>query len=144
MFFTAKKDLTYSILIWGTISFLFILSIVSLLNFDVDTLATLISLVIMAIVKGFLILGWVRTGYEIEDKTLRIQGALFSQRINIQDIKRVNNEKSIIASAALSVDRLIIHYDKYKEIHIAPKNEARCIEELLIKNSDIQVDQKFK
>src|SRR5690554_5102023 len=99
LFFTAKKDLTYSLLIWGTILFLFILSIVIFLNNGIDTLATLSSVGVMAIVIGFLILGWFQTGYEIEDKNLRIHGALFSQRINIQDIKKINKEKSIIASA---------------------------------------------
>lgn len=84
---------------------------------------------------------WFGTGYRVENNTLKIQGGPFKQTVNIQEIKKITKEKSIVTSAALAIDRLLIHYDNYKYASISPKEEYEFIKLLLNKNPQIQIDK---
>ncbi len=45
-----------------------------------------------------------------------------------------------MTSAALSIDRMLIHYGSYKYASISPKKELEFIKILLSKNPQIEID----
>jgi len=83
---------------------------------------------------------WFGTGYRVENNKLKIQGGPFKQTVDIQEIKKITKEKSVMTSAALAIDRVLIHYGHYKYASISPKKEYEFIKLLLSKNPNIQID----
>jgi len=65
----------------------------------------------------------------------------FTSEVNIHDIKRISKRKSLLATPALAVDRLVLHYGTYNEIQISPKDESKFINLLLTKNPQIKIDE---
>jgi len=138
VYFASKRDSFYSIAIWSTIVILFI-SII--LNFSV-TLVNLLWGLLSFLAVGFLIWIWFSTGYRIENETIRINNGPFKRQINIKDINRISKRRSLLATPSLSIDRLVLHYGKYGEMLLSPKDESEFIELLLTKNPQIKVNVK--
>lgn len=138
MYFKSKKDVFYSILIWGAIALCFftmvlpIFSTLSITNFIVLTLGL--------IIIGWLIWVWFSIGYRVENNTLIIEGGLSKQTVDIQEIKKITKEKSIVTAAAIAIDRLLLHCGNYKYVSISPKKEYEFIKLLRSKNPQIQID----
>jgi hypothetical protein len=139
IFFSSKKDILYSLAVWGTavIVLLFVI-----LDFSL-TIFGLFWVFIGLLSIGFLMWIWFGTGYQIENDTIKIQNGPFKYKINIVEINRISKRKSVLATPALSVDRLALHYGKYGEMLISPKNEMEFTEILLTKNPQIKVDEKI-
>ena len=66
--------------------------------------------------------------YLLPDGLLIICG-LFKTKINYEDIKKIEKSRCILASAALSIDRIKITY-KMDEVLISPVNRDEFIENL--------------
>ena len=143
MFFISKKDTFYSVAIWGTV----ILGLAALVDasFSLSFLSVSywIVLILVLIVIVWLIWIWFSTGYLVENNSLIIGAGPLKQTIDIQEIKKITREKSILTSGALSIDRLQIQYGKYKYIGISPKKEDEFIELLRSKNPQIQIDDSI-
>lgn len=103
----------------------------------------IISDVLTISIMIFILFGWFRTGYQIDNETIKIQNGLFHIKVNIQDIRKITKEKSILAGASLAIDRLVLHFDNYKQHQISPEKEAEFIELLLNKNPNIELDDKL-
>lgn len=138
MYFISKQDAFYSVAIWGAIAVAFLTMIFPvLLTFNISSFVLLV-LGLMIIV--WLIWIWFSTGYFVENNTLIIQGGPIKQTVDIQEIKKITKEKSILSAAALSIDRLQMQYGNYKYALVSPKQEYEFIKLLLSKNPQIQID----
>ncbi|WP_139343293.1 PH domain-containing protein [Virgibacillus siamensis] len=138
IFFTSKKDATYSLIFWGTVVFVFF-SI--LLSFSLTVPGIIIGIIgLMAI--GFMLWIWFGTGYRIENHVIKIKNGPFRSEIAIQDINSIGKTKSLMATPALSVERLTLRYGKYSEMLLSPKNEKEFVELLLAKNPQIKLIEK--
>jgi len=138
MFFISKRDVFYTFLIWGGIVVGFLTVILP--SFSTLSILNVIVLVLGLIIIGWLIWIWFSTGYFIEKNTLKMQGGPFKQTINIQKIKKITKEKSIVTAPALAINRLLIQYGNYKYVSISPKQEYEFIKLLMSKNPQIQID----
>lgn len=139
IFFASKRDSFYSIAVWGTIVILF-LSII--LNFSL-ALFNLFWGLIGLVAIGFLVWIWFGTSYRIESETIKIKNGPFKWMVKIQDINSISKRRSLLATPSLSVDRLVLHYDKYGEMLLSPKDESEFIELLLTKNTQIKLSEKI-
>lgn len=138
IFYTSKKDVLYFLAVWGTVVIV-LLSIIFSFSLTVFSLfwgfIGLISIV-------FLLWIWFGTGYRIEDEKIQIKNGPFKWRVKIQDINSISKRKSLLATPALSVERLVLQYGKYNEMLLSPKNEKEFVELLLAKNPQIKLVEK--
>lgn len=141
IFFISKKDAYYSCVIWGAVA----VGLASIVESSLSTLnvPSLIILILVPILIVWLIWIWFTTGYRVENNTLIIEAGPFKQTIDIQEVRKIMRERSILSSGALSVDRLQIQYGKYKYFGISPKKECEFIKLLLSKNPEIQIDDSI-
>lgn len=139
MFFSTKKDMLYFILMWGIFALLFVITIQNLITDGIHIIRDVLMIGIMV----FIMFGWFRTGYQIENETIKIQSGLFHTKVNIHGIRKVTKEKSVLAGASLAIDRLVLHFDNYKQLQISPKKEAEFIKLLQSKNPNIELDEKL-
>lgn len=137
IFFISKKDTFYSVLIWGGVVLVFLpISFHSVFNMSI---ANFILLVFGLMITGWIIWIWFSTGYRIKNHTLKIEGGPLTQTVDIMEIKKITKEKSLVTAAALSIDRVLIHYGNNKFASISPKEEREFIKLLLSKNPHIQI-----
>ncbi len=140
IFFISKKDTFYSFAIWGAIILGLTVIVDSSFSSSFLSVSYWIALILVPILIVWLIWIWFSAGYRVKNNTLRIEAGLLKQTIDIQEIRKITREKSILTSGALSIDRLQIQYGKYKYVGISPKKEYEFIKLLLSKNPQIQID----
>lgn len=139
IYFTSKKDMIYFLAVWGTALLMF-LSVIFNLSFTVlDLLWGLIG----SLSIGFMAWIWFKTGYRIDAKTIHIQNGPFKTTVSISDMKRMSTRKSLLATPALAMDRLVLHYGTYGEIQVSPKDAHGFITLLLAQNPQIQLTEEL-
>ena len=92
---------------------------------------------------GLMLWIWFGTGYEIKNGNLYYRSGPFTGNIDISGIKEIRKGQSwrlIGIKPALSTDGIIIRYNKFDEIFLAPDNKKEFIEELLRNNPDIMLN----
>lgn len=83
--------------------------------------------------------------YVIDDEYLLIRTKFFpSQKVALQDIRKIEESNSILAAPAFSFDRLEILYNKYDSILVSPENKEQFIADLLNVNPEIEIKYKKK
>ena len=83
--------------------------------------------------------------YVIDDEYLLIRTKFFpSQKVTLQDIRKIEESNSILAAPAFSFDRLEIIYNKYDSILVSPENKEQFIADLLNVNPEIEIKYKKK
>lgn len=83
--------------------------------------------------------------YVIDDEYLLIQTKFFpSQKVALQNIRKIEESNSILAAPAFSFDRLEIIYNKYDSILVSPENKEQFIADLLNVNPEIEIKYKKK
>ena len=83
--------------------------------------------------------------YVIDDEYLLIRTKFFpSQKVALQNIRKIEESNSILAAPAFSFDRLEIFYTKYDSILVSPENKEQFIADLLNVNPEIEVKYKKK
>ena len=83
--------------------------------------------------------------YVIDDEYLSIRTKFFpSQKVALQDIRKIEESNSILAAPAFSFDRLEILYNKYDSILVSPENKEQFIADLLNVNPEIEIKYKKK
>ena len=91
----------------------------------------------------FLWYTFINTFYTIRDKHLIVKCGFFvNEAIKIETIKKVTETRNLISSAAASLDRLEILYNKYNSILISPKEKMEFIQHLQKLNPGIEI--KFR
>lgn len=96
---------------------------------------------ILLATNAFVVHLFLNTYYVIDGEELRIKaGFLYTVKINIHDIKRIEKSNSLLSSPALSIsDRIEIFYGKFDSVLISPKDRKGFVEELLRVNGGIEV-----
>lgn len=91
-------------------------------------------------VVGFILILSKTTQYIINENQLVVKSTwIVNERIDISKITKVEKSNSILSSPALSLDRLLVRYNKYDEILISPKEKIEFIDELLKINPNIEI-----
>jgi hypothetical protein len=83
------------------------------------------------------------TFYKIENNELIYRSGFLRGKIKIPTIKEIIIGKTIYSGIkpALAKNGLIIKFNKYEEIYIAPINNNELISDLLKKNSEIKITE---
>jgi hypothetical protein len=80
------------------------------------------------------------TQYIINENQLLVKSTwIVNERIDISKITKIEKSNSILSSPALSLDRLLVRYNKYDEVLISPKEKKEFIDELLKINPNIEI-----
>lgn len=104
--------------------------------FTANYLMGAITLIILFIVGLML----QKTEYFISETELKIQsGFLVNEKIAISNIRKIEKTKSILSAPALSMDRIMVRYNKFDEIVISPKEKQEFITHLLSINPNIEI-----
>ncbi len=142
MYFSSKKDIGFTIAIWGSL-----IIITSLYLFGGEPIgnqlisANSVAGYIMGVLMVALLLWmWFRNGYQVKGDVLSVRIGPYNKSIKINDIKKISRTDNLSSKFSFTVEKLTLHYGRYSEIRIAPKNEDVFINSLLDKNSDIQLE----
>ena len=91
-------------------------------------------------VVGFILILSMTTQYIINENQLIVKSTwIVNERIDISKITKIEKSNSILSSPALSLDRLLVRYNKYDEVLISPKEKKEFIDELLKINPAIEI-----
>ena len=91
-------------------------------------------------VVGFILILSKTTQYNINENQLVVKSTwIVNERIDISKITKIEKSNSILSSPALSLDRLLVRYNKYDEVLISPKEKQEFIDELLKINPAIEI-----
>ncbi|MGG1220498.1 PH domain-containing protein [Priestia endophytica] len=135
MYFPSKKDIWVIIVNWIVIFACFTPLI---MKRDYEALFFTLPLPI------FLLLGFFKTGYKVDEKTLIIHNGLLTKKVSIKDIEKIKRTKNPLASPALSLDRIEITSHSHNGILlVSPKNKRKFISLLKEANPDIKVDKNL-
>lgn len=96
----------------------------------------------------FLFILWVYldTYYIIDDQYFIYRSAFLKGKVDIQSIKEIQTGKTLWSGVkpALAPKGLIIKYNRYDEIYVAPENNEELIEDFLKLNRKIKVQDVCK
>jgi hypothetical protein len=91
-------------------------------------------------VVGFILILSKTTQYIINENQLIVKSSwIVNERIDISKITKIEKSNSILSSPALSLDRLLVRYNKYDEVLISPRDKTEFIDELLKINPAIEI-----
>lgn len=130
MKFKSKKDLWLGLVLWISMIGGLIATIIDGSGIAIFIMA--LSFILVAVI-------WFGMGYYIENDILEIKVGPFSSKINIEEIKSIEDSRNPLSSPALSLDRIKIVYGYSRVALISPKEKDLFIEELLKINSDINI-----
>lgn len=134
LYFPSKKDTWIAILIWG---------LTLLLGREIFVSKSVVLYIIGILTIILFLWLWFGTGYRIEAGLLKIKSGPLRSIVKINDIKRVNASKTLLAGPALSMDRIEILYNKYDVAIVSPKDRTAFVRALLTENKAIEVDDKL-
>ena len=129
--FKSKKDTWFALLIWGVTILMGWLMVV-----DNSVMIYIVGILTISLLLWL----WFGTSYRFEDELLKIKSGPFRTTVNIEDIKRLNATKTLLAGPALSIDRIEILHRKYDIAIVSPKDRTEFVRTLLAKNKCIEVD----
>ncbi|HIP37578.1 MAG TPA: hypothetical protein EYG85_12075 [Crocinitomix sp.] len=138
MTFEAKKDRFFTILFY---TLFLILGIAILEIFQSNSPAKWFLLMFVLLVLLFIIWSWYSTFYTINGIVLEISSGPLNKRIPIRNICKIEVGKTMWAGykLGLSLNGIIIHYNKYDEIYISPQDVNKFIAEVKKVNKDLVV-----
>ncbi|TGD57433.1 PH domain-containing protein [Flavobacterium humi] len=79
------------------------------------------------------------TKYSVDGATLTVKTMAGNRKIDIRSIRKIEKTNSIVSTRALSLNRIWIHYNKYDEIVVSPKERQDFIDRLLAINPTIEI-----
>lgn len=102
-------------------------------------------LVINFTVIVFLWYTFTNTYYSINNGHLTVKcGFLVNETINIDSIKSLRETRNPLSSAAVSLDRLEVAYNKYDIVLISPKEKFEFIRHIQTINPDVEIKYRNK
>ena len=86
---------------------------------------------------------YIDTYYEIKDNYLIYRSAFLRGKIDIHKIREIQKNKTLWSGVkpALSKNGLIIKFNKYDEVYIAPTDNEEMVDDLISINPKIQVSK---
>jgi len=122
----------------------YVVIVVGIFFLDKETFFENRYLFVLIIVPSALIL-WplLHTYYQIKDGKLIYRSGFIHGEIDINNIKEIIKGKTMWVGLkpALATGGLIIKYNRFDDIYLAPKNNEELIEDLLKLNRDIVVSE---
>jgi membrane protein YdbS with pleckstrin-like domain len=88
-----------------------------------DRAATLLAVVIVAVVLAIFLWLYLTTRYTLTDEYLLVKSGPFSWSIPLRDIYEIEPTRNPMSSPALSLDRLLIRYGGGAELMISPADK---------------------
>ncbi len=118
-----------------------ILPIILFILEDNDILEKFYNYIPILIPLGLIIWIYIDTSYKIENNQLIYRSGYLRGAININEITEILKDKTMWfgVKPALSGNGLVIKYNKYDDIYIAPKDNEEMITDLLNINSNIKI-----
>ena len=104
-----------------------------------DTIVVVpILVVILSLINIFLILPiWINTSYIFEENELLVKcGFGKGTRVAYNSIKKIKETRSLLASPALSRDRIEIFYGAIDMVIVSPKEKVEFLEQLEIRRTN--------
>src|SRR5690606_35109603 len=138
MKFHAKKDMTFRILIWGSV-FLFLGLSVGLfipIYHEAGLIASITFSFIFGSLAIVIIWLWYRTFYVVTNEHLIIHIGPFKRRVELNTITRIEKNYDPLASIALSKERYILYYNANDYTIISPENIEKFVEAVNEKRID--------
>lgn len=135
--FAPEKSPVYALIIFSIVSVVLTLQLRTLI-YEPET--GIVLPVLLTLPVGFLLWMWFGTYYEVSDKKLIYHQGPFKGSIetsSIREIRKANGFRFIGMRPALSPNGIVICYNKFDEIYLAPDNKRRFIDELLRYNPGI-------
>lgn len=142
MYFPAKKEIWFSLIIWGVILFMILIYIFGgePVGQQFITYKSILGYIIGALILILLLWVWFGTCYQIKGNLLLVKMGPFKSKIYIKEIRKIRSIKNPNKSSNLSAHKLEILIGKYDVIKISPNNRSKLIQSLLGINPDIQID----
>lgn len=143
MKFNSKKDILFSIIILGVNAFLIGITIVGIINGEMEKDEYWALILILAIV-GLLFWLYFGTNYELsKENGLIYRSGPFNGKIKIDRITEIIKGKTLWVGFRPATSRkgLIIKYDKYNELYISPKTNELFINKILELNNTIKISE---
>lgn len=142
MKFRSKKDLLFTIIIFGLNIFFITMIVFGLFNAEMGNYEywTIIPLLGVVILLFWMYFG---TKYSLTNNLLTYQCGPIKGKINIDRITEIEKGKTLWVGLKPATSRkgLIIKYDKYNEIYISPKTNDAFISKILEIKSDIIISE---
>tara|TARA_R110002051_G_scaffold64139_1_gene116743 strand:+ start:24800 stop:25240 length:441 start_codon:yes stop_codon:yes gene_type:complete len=141
MKFDSKKDILFSIIILGINASLIGITVVGILNGEMENDEYWVLILIMAVV-GLLFWLYFGTNYELSKVNgLIYRSGPFNGKISVDRITEIIKGKTLWVGFRPATSRkgLIVKYDKYNEIYISPKTNETFVNKILELNSGIKV-----
>ena len=139
-FFSSKNTLTIAIL-WGLVLILLAILYITIQSGERNVLSILVVILTICLVIWILF----DTRYVINSHFLLYRQGPFRGRINIMNIKSIENFSGMIPPVtmkpALGNDGFIINYDQYDSVFMTPQEKSIFIAELIKINSNIDISK---
>lgn len=140
--FQSSKNYIMVSLLWLIIIFLLVIPFIPENN-EVDENSAFVGMLVLYSITGMLIWILLDTNYHIKENKLFYCSGPIRGSIKVADIRKVERwNKWYVMSflkPALGKDGLIIHYNKFDDIYISPKNKEQFIAALRDINPNIEV-----
>ena len=117
---------------YGVVALVLVIAGAALISALESTNITELLIVGFSLVPVLALFAWIllTTDYTVTEDELRIRCGPRRIRIRRRDIHSINSSRNPIASPALSMDRLEIHYGENKHVLVSPKNRNAFCEAL--------------
>lgn len=80
------------------------------------------------------------TRYLIEGDKLIVKSAwIVYEKIDIGAIRRIERSGSVLSAPALSLDRIVVKYNKFDEVYLSPKDKQAFARDLQSVNPAIEI-----
>tara|TARA_R110002020_G_C15660356_1_gene716667 strand:- start:29 stop:475 length:447 start_codon:yes stop_codon:yes gene_type:complete len=140
MKFESRKDLTFSLVIFGLIALLIGIAVVGLVTGEMEqheywTLIPIIGFV------GLFFWFYFGTNYELTEREFIYRCGPFNGKVNVDRITEIGKGHTpwIGLKYATARKGLNVKFDKYNEIYISPKTEDTFIKKILELNNGIKI-----
>jgi hypothetical protein len=137
MKFEPEKGAVIALVIFSTVSVLLTLQLSTLIY---QPKVGIIFPLLLNLPIGFLLWLWFGTYYEVSENKLSYKSGPFNGSIDVSSIREIRKSGGfwfLGMKPALSLNGIIICYNQYDEIFIAPDDKRRFIDELLLYNPRI-------
>ncbi len=131
-----KAKVSYTIILIVFVFFAPFIQKIQVLNL---TSKMLVTIGLFLLLFGFILFLLFTTRYTIDKNKLIIRVGFYSYKpIDISTIKEISKTRSIMASPAPSLDRILIKYGDFDEIIISPENKFDFADNLTKINPNIK------
>jgi len=95
----------------------------------------------MALIVLFVLFVSKTTRYIIDKNQLTVKSMwVVNDKIDISKIRKVEKSNSLLSSPALSLDRIVIRFNKFDEVYLSLKERQSFVQSLLAVNPDIETE----